>query len=151
MSTKITAIHDAIVSRIHSNLSSYLQLPNPYILEENPQSYLKLGFGVAVGDGERTDRVIGCQVSWKRTFIVTLVNYVTTTDSNTTIRENIAKSILEDHFTLLKQFEKAASLSNNAIDAIVVADSGIKFAIIQGSPYFIVEIQLEVEYLEDLT
>lgn len=151
MSTKISAIHDALVSRIQTNLSSYLQLPNPYIIEENPSSYLKLGFAVAIGQGERTDRVIGCQVSWKRTFIVTLTNFVTATDSNTTVRETLTKGILEDHFTLLKQFEKAASLSGNAIDAILVADSGIKFLVIEGTPYYIVEIELEVEYLEDLT
>lgn len=151
MTTNISTIHDAIVTKIQTFLTDYLQLPNPYIIEENPSTYLKKGFGVAVGPGERTNRVIGCQVSWQRTFNVILVNYVTTTDSNTTVRETLSKGLLEDHFTVLSEFEKAASLSGVAIDAIVQSDTGITYTKIDGAPYYVMEIDLTCEYLEDLT
>lgn len=151
MTTKISTIHDAIVTKISTYLTSYTQLPNPYIIEENPSTFLKYGFGVAIGPGERTNRVIGCEVSWQRTFMVTLVNYVTTTDTNTTVRETLTKGLLEDHFTLLKQFEKAASLGSVCIDAIVVSDTGIEYTMIDGAPYYISQIELTCEYLEDIT
>lgn len=149
--SKISTIHDAIVTKISTNLSTYSQLPNPYALEENTNLYLKKGFGVAVGPGERTDRVIGCQTSWSRTFTVTLTNLVSTTDHKTTARETIAKALLEDHFTLLKQFDKDADLSGNAIDGVVVSDGGIEFVRIDDAPHYVTEIELSVEYLEDLT
>lgn len=149
--SKISTLHDAIVSKISANLTSYKQLPNPYVLEQNPQSFLSKGFGVAVGPGIRTDRVIGCQTSWERSFSITLINYVSTTDNNTTVRETLSKNLLEDHYTLLTQFEIDAGLSGTAIDAIVVSDGGIEYIELETKPHFLTEIELTVEYLEDLT
>ena len=149
--SKISTLHDAIVTKISSNLSSYTQMPNPYSLEENPHPLLVKGFGVSVGAGVRTDRVIGCQVSWERTFLITLINKVTTTDSNTTVRETLTKGILEDHYTLLKQFEIDGGLSGTAIDGIVTADSGIELVELDSKQHFLIELELTVEYLEDLT
>lgn len=149
--SKISTLHDAIVSKISTNLSSYTQLPNPYVVEENPHTLMTKGFGIAIGPGVRTDRVVGCQVSWERSFLITLINYVVTTDSNTTVRENITKTLLEDHYTLLTQFEIDAGLSGTAIDAIVSQDGGIEFIEIDSRPYFLTETELVVEYLEDLT
>lgn len=147
----ISTLHDAIVTKISTNLTGYTQLPNPYDIEDNNKLYLKKGFGVAVGPGNRSDRIIGCKVSWQRFFNVTLINAVTTTDHNTTSRETIAKSLLEDHYTLLSQFEINAGLGGNAIDGIVIQDSGIEFIIIDGTPYYMSEIEIGVEYFEDLT
>ena len=149
--SKISTIHDLIVSKITSNLTAYTQLPNPYILEENTNLFLKKGFGIALGPGNRTDRVIGCQTSWQRTFNVILINIVTTTDHNTTARETIGKDLIEDHFILLKQFDKDADLSGNAIDGVVVADNGIELVEIDGVPHYVIEMEIIVEYLEDLT
>lgn len=149
--SKISTLHDAIVTKISTNLSSYTQMPNPYVLEENPHPLLVKGFGVGIGPGIRTDRVIGCEVSWERTFLISLINKVTTTDSNTTARETLTKGILEDHFTLLKQFEIDGGLSGTAIDGIVTADGGIEYIELDSKPHFLIEMEITVEYLEDLT
>lgn len=149
--SKISTIHDAITSKISSLLTSYKQIPNPYLIEDNPITILDKGFGVAVGPGVRTDRIIACQTSWERAFTISLVNYVRTTDTNTTVRETLTKNILEDHYTLFTEFEKDAGLSGVAIDGIVSSDGGIELIEITGKPHFLVEIDLTVEYLEDLT
>jgi len=149
--SKISTIHDAITTKISSLLASYKQIPNPYLIEDNPITILDKGFGVAVGPGVRTDRIIACQTSWERSFTISLVNYVRTTDTNTTVRETLTKNILEDHYTLFTEFEKDAGLSGVAIDGIVSSDGGIELIEITGKPHFLVEIDLTVEYLEDLT
>lgn len=149
--SKISTIHDAIVSKISSNLTDYTQIPNPYDIESNPKTLLTKGFGVSIGAGVRTDRVIGCQVSWERSFLITLINYVETTDTNTTVRETLTKGILEDHYTLLSQFEIDGGLGGVAIDGIVNADGGLELVEYETKPHFIIEIELVCEYLEDLT
>jgi hypothetical protein len=149
--TKIATLHDAIVTKIATNLSTYTQLPNPYAIEDNPRTLMIKGFGVSVGSGIRTDRLIGCQVSWERSFLITLINYVVTTDSNTTRRETISKALLEDHYTLLTQFEIDGGLSGTAIDGVISQDGGIEFIEIDSRPYFLCEMELTVEYIEDLT
>lgn len=149
--SKISTIHDAIVSKVSSNLSDYTQIPNPYDIESNPKTLLTKGFGVSIGAGLRTDRVISCQVSWERSFVISLINYVNTTDTNTTVRETITKSLLEDHYTLLSKFEIDGGLSGVAIDGIVNADSGIELVEYNEKPHFLIEMELVVEYLEDLT
>lgn len=151
MTTKISTIHDAIVTKIQTYLSSYTQLPNPYIIEENPRPYLKQGFGVAIGPGENSNRIIGQEFSWKRTFIVTLVNYVTATDSNTTVRETLTKGLLEDHYTIVKRFQMAGSLSSVCEMVTVIADTGIEYTLIDGAPYYVSQLELECEYIEDIT
>ena len=149
--SKISTIHNAIVSKIATNLTSYKQIPNPYLIEGNPLTILSKGFGVAIGPGITTERVISCQTSWERSFIVSLINYVATTDTKTSVRETITKNLLEDHFTLLGQFSKDSYLSNTAIDAVVSSDGGIELIEIDSKPHFLIELEINVEYLEDLT
>ncbi len=149
--SNISTIHDNIVSKISTNLSTYSQLPNPYVIEDNNNLYLKKGFGVAVGPGGRTDRLVGCQTSYERFFNVILINQVTTTEHNTTSRETLVKNLLEDHYTLLKQFDIDASLSGVSSDGVVFTDGGVELVLIDGVQHYMIEIELRVEYFEDLT
>ncbi len=149
--TLISTLHDAIVTKVSTNLSSYTQLPDPYEIEGNNKLYLKKGFGVAVREGEGTNRDVGCMMSWRRFFEISLINQITTTDHNTTSRETLAKNLLEDHYTVITQFQVASSLSGNAISAIGVSDGGIELIYIDDVPYYLCQILLDLEYMEDLT
>ena len=149
--TLISTLHDAIVTKVSTNLTGYKQLPDPYEIESNNKLYLKKGFGVAVKEGEATDRNVNCLWSWRRIFEISLVNQITTTDHNIISRETLAKSILEDHYTILGQFQKASSLGGNAISAVGVSDDGINIIYIDDVPYYIIRIALDLEYIEDLT
>ena len=149
--SKISTLHDAIVTKISTNLSSYTQIPNPYLIEEAPQTLLKKGFAVSIGPGTRTDRLLGCEVSWQRTFTITLINFVNARDNDTTSRETLIKNFLEDHYTLLTKFEIDGGLSGTAIDGIVTQDSGVEYIEIDTKPFILTEIELSVEYIEDLT
>lgn len=150
--TQISTIHDAIVTKISSNLTSHKQLPNPYILEANTDLFLQKGFGVAIGAGVRTDRYVSNQiVTWERSFIITLTEKITTTESNITAKETITKTLLEDHFTLLKKFDQDISLTLSALGVTFTSDGGFDYVEFNGRPHFVCEIELLVEYQEDIT
>lgn len=149
--SKISTIHDAIITKIEANLTSYTRLANPYELELNPKTLLRKGYGVAISAGARSNRVVGCQVSYSRDFNISLINEILTTDDNRALKETAAKDLMEDHFTLLSKFEIDGGLSGVAIDGIVIADSGIQFVELDTATYYLIEIEISVEYLEDLT
>lgn len=150
--SKISTIHDALVTAVTGVLPGRTQLPNPYDPEANNELYLTNGFGVAVGPGIRTDRLISCHMSWQRTFVVLLVNQISTTDHNTSGREDITKNLLEDHFLVFDLLEKTTLSST--IKAEVFSDTGITVLRPEGDGlrrYLLTEIDVSAEYLEDLT
>lgn len=149
--SKISQIHDAILSLVAGELPTYKKLPNPYFIADNNELYLTKGYGVAVGSGSRTDRLLSCQFSWQRNFTIVLSNLVTTTDHNTTQREALVKGMLEDHTLVIEALEKDAALSGLCIKAEVFSDSGIQYLAGTTGRYFILEIDVTTEYLKDLT
>jgi len=150
--SKISTIHDGIVSLIQTELPTYAQLPNPYALELNNELYLTKGFGVAVAAAQRTDRTLSCQFSWEREFQIVLTNQVTATDHDITARQTITKAMLEDHYALAHEIEKTALLSGVAVNFRIVSDSGLQFLELgERGRYFILVISTLAEYFEDFT
>jgi len=150
MST-ISEIHDAIVSLVAGQLTTYKQLPNPYFIQDNNELFLTKGFGVAVGPGFRTDRQLSCQFSWRRDFTVVLSRLVTTTDHNISQRETLVKSLLEDHTLVMETLEKNVSLNGLCVKAEVISDTGIQFLEGATGRYFVIELDISTEYFKDLT
>lgn len=148
--SKISQIHDAIVSIVATQLSNYKKLPNPYFAQDNNELYLSKGFGVAVGAGNRTDRLLSCQFSWQRNFTLVLTQLVGTTEHNTSQREVIVKSLLEDHTKVIEAIEKDSSLNGLCIRSEVFSDTGVQFLEGNSGRYFLIEIDIITEYLKDL-
>lgn len=149
--SKISQIYDALVARLVAVLPTYSQLPNPYDIEANNELYLTKGFGVAVGAGARTDRLISCQKSWERTFNIVLTNQITTTEHNIDANETIQKNLLEDHFLVFEDLEKETTLSALTIRSQVETDEGLEFVDLDDARYYAMQITILTEYLEDLT
>ena len=149
--SKVSDIHDNLVALVRSILTTHKELPNPYIPEENNELYLTKGFGVAVGPGNRTDRLISCKHSYQRDYVVLLTRKMEATDHQTSRRQTVAKDILDDHFAVMDALEKDSTLSGEAIKAEFFSDSGIEFIEVDTSRYFIMSIDVTTEYLEDLT
>ena len=149
--SKISQIHAALLARLDAVLPSYRRLTNPYDIEDNNELYLTKGYGVAVGPGLRTDRLVSCQKSWERSFDVILTNQITTTDHNILANDTIQKSILEDHFAVFSDLEKETTLSALTIRSQVEADDGLEFVDLETARYYAMQITILTEYLEDFT
>lgn len=149
--SKISTIHDNLLALISTNLGSeYKKLPNPYIIDDNNELYLTKGYGLAIGPGARTDRLVSCRQSWQRDFTLYLTQQITTTDHNTDDRETIIKAMLEDHFTLFDALESDSTLSGSAIRAQMESDSGITILDLESARYLLLEIDVIAEYLENV-
>lgn len=151
MSTKITTIYDNLVLRVQATLPSYFRIPNPYAPDENPELFLRKGFGVGIGPGENTRRLVCGFFSITRTFTIILINQVLTTDSNSTDRGNFERDLMEDHYSLLNALEVDNNLGGAAVRLNFTNDSGIQFVEGDYGKYTLCEISFDVEYLEPIS
>lgn len=151
MSTNITAIYNRLITDIETALSTYVRIPNPYAPEENPELFLRKGYGIGIGPAENTRRYICGFYSLKRSFSVLLINKIEATDSNSSARGSIEITMIEDHKSLMDALESDNNLNGNAVSVMFTNDSGIQF--VQGDigKYVLCELTFEVEYLEPIS
>lgn len=151
MSTKITSVYNRIITDVEAALTSYTRIPNPYAPEENPELFLRKGYGVGVGPAENTRRLICGYFSVKRNFSVLLINQILTTDTNSSSRGDFERLLLEDQYTLINALENDNNLGGDAIKTFFINDSGIQFVSGEMGKYILCETVFEVEYLEPIT
>jgi len=148
MPSRIEEIYDALATVIETALPAYVRFPNPYVITENTYLHMKSGFGLAIGPGTDTERLVGCQLSWQRSFTVVLVKQVTTTQNNTALREGIEKDILDDHDALRKAVYANSTLGSRAIKTTLISDGGVNFIDGDRLKFLSMEIEIVTEYLE---
>jgi len=150
MATNDDEIFDKIRDICVANLPSvYRRLSDPYNPDQNIMPQLLKGFGIATGAGVNTERFVGCQVTWARSYNILLVQQITTTQNNIDARENIDAELRTDVNTLWKKFYLNSGLDGLAIKTTVLGDGGIVPLDIGGLKFLSIELFLEVEYMED--
>lgn len=151
MSTKITTIYNNLISRIESTLTTYTRIPNPYAPEENPELFLRKGYGIGIGSAENSRRLICGYFSINRNFSILLINQILTTDSNSSSRGDFERLLMEDHYSLINALEVDNNLGGAAVKTNFTADSGIQFVAGEMGKYILCELTFEVEYLEPIS
>lgn len=147
--SKVSDIHDAIVSALSAELPSYARIPNPYAIDENTALFLKRSFGVSIDAGVNTQRFVGCIATWARTYTVKLITQVVNTENDVLGRANVEKDIDNDRDKVFKAFESTyATLGGTVLKAIITDDSGIQYIEGQQGKFLAIEMSLEVEYQE---
>lgn len=149
--TAVSDIYDALETLIGTALPGYVRLPDPYSVEDNPELFLRKGYGLAFGDDSNTNRKIGCnQVSISQDFVVPIINEVMATNTSST-HAKFEKSLLEDKFKVIKALELDNDLSGNAMNARYVGSSAITYLEGDRDKYILTELFLSIEYLEVTT
>jgi len=151
--TAISDIHDELHSVVATALTgkSYSIIPNAYITPDNAGLLLRKGYGIAIGAGNNTERVLGGKLSYQRDFQVFLTRELLTTSSNVEARQDVEKAILEDYTLVLKAIEEQPTLNGNAAKAVIITDGGLEYLEGDRDRYFLIEATVTVEYFETIT
>lgn len=151
MSTKITTIYDRLVTTLGLAFPSHLKLSNPYNVQQNDFKLLNKGYGFYMSSGLNTNRMLACEMSIQRdvTIVQTIVHRGT--DRDLAIRQAAEKSLLEDHFLLVKTLELDADLNSNCARFIYVSDTGISFLSDEQRNFLTISSIYTFEYFERLT
>lgn len=147
----ISEIYDDLVVLVESVLTDYRRLSNPYELTENQFLSLSSGYAIAVGAGVDTERLVGCKTSWERSFTISLVKKVTTTENNTLVREGFDKELLTDHEKLVKLFYNNTHINDYIVKSSIIDDSGISFIDGDRLQFLAIELNLVIEYFYDFS
>ena len=103
MTTKISTVYDAIVTKITALYPTKQRLFNPYTLTENPDLTRKDSWGFKVDSATRQDLEY-CNLSVSRSFTFYLMRQFVTLAGKEDGFDNISKLLLEDQQTFLSSF-----------------------------------------------
>jgi hypothetical protein len=150
--TTISDIYDAVPVAIEAAISGYTRLPNPYEPERAPESMLAKAYGFTMGPGENPERDLSCQLQTRRLMAVTLTRAFALGEFDTTARATVEKELWEDHFSLVRTFERGV-LSDVCPKCAYISDSGIVYLDVGegGGRYLTISSVFELVYFENLT
>ncbi len=151
MSTNISSVYDAFVTRIGAVLTSHVRLSNAYSIEENTEPALKLGWALQIGPAIKSPRHISCKISIVRTFNLVLTRKVYASELDATAKASTDKSLLEDQFLVIEDVEGEPTMGSAVVaKSNFLGDSGVEFVHTDKDNFIKLVSQFEVEYFEDL-
>ncbi len=148
--SKISEILDALKARVVATLPTHKQLTNPYNVSSNTEKALNLGFGIAAGPGDNTNRNLSCKLSINRTIIIILTEKFYATDLNIVAKETVEKNLFEAQFLVIKAIEEEPSLTGLTIKSEYVSDGGIARVKEDRDQFLKIESVFNFEYTESL-
>jgi len=161
MSLLSTSIIDGIISFVETNINSglsdtYVELPDPYAVEANPEIMTNKGFSVAFFEGNNASDVLGvsCKHAYQREINVAIYQQIYASDFDADTRTSQIKTMFTDWFRVLKAIDKDGTMSSVVQNTEYLNDSGIVYAEvgdIDPRRFFVLETSFLITYFEDLT
>jgi len=150
MTTKISTIFDALDSLISGQLTDYARIPNAYDMASNANLFVLKGYAIGISSALNSERQLGCNLSIKRTFNVLLTQQITANSTDFDGFNLVAKTLFEDQYKIIKAIEKDATINSGQVVSRYVGDGGLEFMVAGQAKYFMVEMQFDCEYFENL-
>lgn len=148
--SKSTDVFDAMILRLESVLPTHSRLRNPYEIEENNTLFLKKGFGLAIGQGNGPNTALSKQIEIERIFQVVLTRKAYAKESDSTGKASAEKSLLEDLFLVIQEFETNTTINSTASMAQYESDGGIEFVETETEGFIVIRADILVKYQESL-
>ncbi len=158
--SNITNINTQLFTRIAAQLTSHKRLPNPYRVERNPDTFLRLGYGVAYDAGNQPTVLESCGNKVERQVRIIITRRFAALDLDDADKKTTEVALFEDQQLLLADFEKypflgsALGVNDYAYRMVFVSDTGIQFVQpdeADGGAYLYLESIFTMEYSNPLT
>lgn len=148
----ISNIYDAVVARVVAVFPSHTRLSNPYAIEQNPEGFLRQGYGIAIGPCTNTNRNLCHKVSILRDIIITITRQYAAVETDIATKVTAEKLLLEDQIDLISDFMNNTTLSADGGIVSFTNDGGIEQVFPGGRDNFIaLKLTFTVEHFEDIT
>lgn len=148
--SNITTVFNNLVTFMSTNLSDHFRLNDPYNIEENPEQYLRKGWGIQVDDGVDTNRCISPEYYLGRTFTLVVVRESLAKDSDPARRETSKLDLLEDLHILIAAAVTENTLYQSAVNFKYISDGGLQEVFVNDKPYNFIEANFLVEYSQSI-
>ncbi len=151
MSTAITAVFDALVTRITAILPQHLRLTNPYDLVQNKETFLKKGWGLGFGAGVNSRRFNSLHFTTQRDFILTISRQYYAKESDIAAKATAEKELFEDLYLVSKDVQKHNTLNDGLYIVTYQGDNGIQSVFSDKDVWLYIQVRLTVDYTENFT
>ena len=148
--SKVSTIHENMLTRIGAILTSHVRLSNPYKIEENPEILLKQGYGIAIGSANKIRGDLNNYRRFEREFTGSITRKFAAKENDGASKATTEKQILEDAFLVAKDFELDTTLNETAITTDFVSDGGIEYVAREKDNFLMVRATFAVQYFENL-
>jgi len=112
--SRIGTILTDLKAELAALFPSHSQLSNPYSVAENTEGALRQGWGFRPSAGLNAKRNISCKLSIDRDIVILLTRQVFAGELDVDSKDAADRLLLEDHFTLIKNFEEKTEFSQVA-------------------------------------
>jgi len=145
MSTRISDIYDDILTELGTIFSTKKRIPNAYSLADNPTLFLRDSYGLRVDAATPVNRDF-TSFSRFRNFSVILTREIIQTEIETTRTDTAVKAMLDDLYTLQKNFLSGDQFGSAAnIDIVNVgAFSGIDYVYSEKGNFIVSEVAFSI-------
>lgn len=144
--SKVSLVYDAILTATAALFPNKRRIPNALVIEENPEQLLRDGYGLKV-DAEAPAESEFCNFSRNRIFTILLSKEVIKTDIQTTQMDTASKALLEDVYTLQKDFMNPDQITiEESIEQIEMAGTSAITPFVGDRENFIsVEVSFQIQ------
>lgn len=148
----ITTVYDALITRLGTTLSSHVRLSNATAVEENNEQFLKLGWGLAIGEGSNANRYLCDILTIRRNFVLVITRKFYAREFDAVSKATTEKDLYEDQFLVLQD------LANNNILTTPTGEHNVNFIGDNGTEavhgdkdlFLVLRTNLEVEYHQQI-
>jgi hypothetical protein len=149
----ITNGYNALLARLEALYPAgdgWVRLPNAYRPEENPDTFLKQGYALALGAGQNTNRQLNCAMSVSRTITVILARLYTALKEDAAQKAVAELQLFEDQKKLIVDLETEVTVNGSTMYTRYIGDGGIEY--VQGTTerFLMVRTEIQLEYFEPL-
>ena len=151
--SKITDAYNATIVRLETlfpSASGWVRLPNPYKPEENPDLYLKQGWGFVFGPASNTQRTV-CQITVERSVTIVLARKVDSLENDAVSKQATELQLLEDQFLLIQDLEQDSTINGTTMYTRWVEDGGLEYIRSETDKFLMVRTTVAIEYIENYT
>jgi hypothetical protein len=138
------------VAAVFTSGAGWSKLPHAYIIDRNPEIYLKQGYAVGLGTGTNTKRLQSNVTSISREFILTITREMPALDLEVSGRETFEKSLFEDLKLIVSDMETDSTLNQGQILCSYQGDGGIEYVDGDTSEFISIRAIFLIEYFETL-
>lgn len=121
--SRVSTVYDTILSVMATLFPNKTRIPNAYNLPNNNELFLRDGWGLRMDSGSQQSSEF-CNFRLERGFTIVFTREVLKTDSQTTNEDTAVKALLEDVYTVQKDFLNVDQFGAAAsIDFVLIGSS----------------------------
>ncbi len=150
MTTKITTVYDAIITKLGTLYPSKTRLPIPENIQANNALFLVDGYGIRIDNiSHSTPEFCSILSEYSVTIILTRELWILDTDVSND--DTVKKNLLEDNLLAVKMLNDVSKLNlgNNADSFTIRSNSGIKTLGIDKKKFKYIELNFNFKIREN--